>query len=205
MLFTDEPGKPGNLEATDWDKDHVDLKWSPPKTDGGSPITNYVIEVKDKFGNWEKAAVVPADQTKVTIPNLVEGEPYVFQVRAVNAAGPGEASDPTPTIICKPRNLAPKIDRANLIEVKIKAGQNFVFDVKVSGEPVPTTKWLLGRKELKSAERIKVVHADYNTKLSVRMATRADSGKYIVSAENINGTDIADVLVTVIGKKYFCQ
>ena len=26
----DEPGKPGNLKATDWDKDHVDLKWTPP-------------------------------------------------------------------------------------------------------------------------------------------------------------------------------
>jgi hypothetical protein len=26
----DEPGKPGNVKATDWDKDHVDLKWTPP-------------------------------------------------------------------------------------------------------------------------------------------------------------------------------
>ncbi|RZF42380.1 hypothetical protein LSTR_LSTR004188 [Laodelphax striatellus] len=196
----DEPGKPGHLVATDWDSDHVDLKWDPPKTDGGSPITGYIVEVKDKFGNWEKAAVVPATQLDVTVPNLTKGEPYVFQVRAVNAAGPGEPSDPTPTIIAKPRNQAPKIDRTNLIDVRIKAGQSFNFDVKVSGEPIPTTKWLLGRKEVRPGDKIKVQHADYNTKLSVRMATRADSGEYTVTAENVNGTDIAEVKVTVIDK-----
>lgn len=95
------------------------FKWTPPKSDGGSPITGYVVEVKDKFGNWEKAVTVPADQLTATVPNLKEGESYVFQVRAINAAGPGEASDPTPAIITKPRNQAPRIDRTNFIEVLI--------------------------------------------------------------------------------------
>ncbi|GBP08923.1 Twitchin [Eumeta japonica] len=27
----DEPGKPENLKPTDWDKDHIDLAWTPPK------------------------------------------------------------------------------------------------------------------------------------------------------------------------------
>lgn len=44
--------------VTDWDKDHVDLKWTPPKEDGGAPITGYVVEKKDKFGQWEKALEV---------------------------------------------------------------------------------------------------------------------------------------------------
>ena len=46
MLFADEPGKPGNVELTDWDKDHADLKWTKPESDGGAPITGYVIEFK---------------------------------------------------------------------------------------------------------------------------------------------------------------
>jgi hypothetical protein len=65
--------------VTDWDKDHVDLKWSPPREDGGAPITGYVVEKKDKFGNWEKALEVPAGQTTCTVPDLVEGQTYEFR------------------------------------------------------------------------------------------------------------------------------
>ena len=48
-------------EIHDWDVDRVDLKWKPPKDDGGAPITGYVIEQKEKFGtSWE-----PVLETKV--------------------------------------------------------------------------------------------------------------------------------------------
>lgn len=194
----DEPGPPGHLQATDWDKDHVDLAWTPPKNDGGAPITGYIIEKKDKFGDWEKALEVPGDQLKATVPDLIEGQPYQFRVCAVNAAGPGDYSNETPTIIAKPRNLAPKIDRTNLNKVRILLGQNFSFDVKVTGEPMPTTKWLMKNKEIRSGDRTKVQHTDYNTKISVRNATRAEAGTYTVTAENANGKDIAEVEVIVL-------
>ncbi len=200
MLNTDEPGKPTDVIPTDWDKDHVDLKWAAPTTDGGSPITGYIIEKKDKYGDWEKAAEVPASQTNARVPDLIEGQAYEFRVRAVNAAGPGEPSDATLPIVAKPRNLAPKIDRSNLIQIKIKAGQSFNYDVNVSGEPAPTTKWSLRGKEVKASDHIKITAVDYNTKLNVRMTTRADSGMYTITAENCNGKDAADVEVIVIDK-----
>lgn len=196
----DEPGKPTDVVPTDWDKDHVDLKWTAPTVDGGSPITSYIVEKKDKYGDWEKAAEVPASQTNARAPGLIEGQAYEFRVRAVNAAGPGEPSDATLPIVAKPRNLAPKIDRSTLVPVKIKAGQSFSYDVNVSGEPAPTTKWALRSKEVKAADHIKITAVDYNTKLQVRMATRADSGVYTISAENVNGKDSADVDVIVIDK-----
>ncbi|XP_055385446.1 twitchin isoform X34 [Condylostylus longicornis] len=196
----DEPGKPTDLRATDWDKDHVDLAWVPPAFDGGSPITGYIVEKKDKFGIWEKAVEVPADQSKATVPDLIEGQAYEFRVLAVNQAGPGEPSNSIGPIIAKPRNLPPLIDRTNLVEVRIKAGQNFVFDCKVSGEPAPTTKWILNKKEVTSKGNTKVTHVDYNTKLSVRSATREDAGVYTVTAENVNGEDKAEVKVIVLDR-----
>ncbi len=53
-VFADPPGPPGKPEVTDYDKDHVDLKWEPPKNDGGAPILKYIVEKKPKFGDWEK-------------------------------------------------------------------------------------------------------------------------------------------------------
>lgn len=100
--------------------------------------------------------------------------------------------------------MAPKIDRTNLNKVRIKAGQSFNFDVKVAGEPPPTITWSLKDKPVQTSERVRVQTEDYNTKLNVRQATRADSGLYSIKAENRNGTDIADVEVIVLGEFSIC-
>jgi len=50
----DPPGKPGRPEVVDYDKDRAEIKWSHPKSDGGSPLTKYVVEKKMKGGAWEK-------------------------------------------------------------------------------------------------------------------------------------------------------
>lgn len=103
MIFIDEPGAPGTPEATDWDKDHIDLRWTPPANDGGSPITGYIIEKKEEGTNrWVKAGEAGLD-CKGTAGDLDEGQKYQFRVRAVNAAGPGEASDASKSITAKSR------------------------------------------------------------------------------------------------------
>ena len=89
----------------DWDKDHVDLKWPPPKNDGGAPITGYIVEKKEKFSSlWEPCHESSGPACETRVPDLKEGMQYQFRVRAVNKAGPGEASEATQPIIAKPRN-----------------------------------------------------------------------------------------------------
>lgn len=103
FIFADEPGAPGRPEATDWDKDHVDLRWTPPLKDGGSPITGYVIEKREKGApKWIKACETGPD-CKGRVDNLDEGVEYEFRVKAVNAAGPGEPSDASKPITAKSR------------------------------------------------------------------------------------------------------
>lgn len=53
----DVPGKVDKPELVNWDKDHVDLQWKAAE-DGGSPIEEYVVEVKDKHGKWTEAMTV---------------------------------------------------------------------------------------------------------------------------------------------------
>jgi hypothetical protein len=66
-LSVDEPDAPGTPKVVDWDKDHVDLEWTKPRKDGGSPITGYVIQKKEKGSPvWQNAAQVPGDCLKVS-------------------------------------------------------------------------------------------------------------------------------------------
>ena len=69
----------------------VRLSWSRLTEDGGSAIIRYEYRyaaVGEEFGAWENVA---APAGGVTVGNLVNGQEYVFEVRAVNGLGKGEA------------------------------------------------------------------------------------------------------------------
>ncbi len=69
----------------------VRLNWNRPSDNGGSPIIRYEYryqEVGEAWSEWEKVA---AGSRGVTVGNLINGQEYVFEVRAVNALGKGEA------------------------------------------------------------------------------------------------------------------
>lgn len=101
----DVPAPPGLPEIQDWDANSVKLKWDRPIRDGGAPIEKYIIEVMDKDkGEFVKAAEVPGNQNVGTVPKLEEGHQYKFRVRAVNKAGPSDASEQTNWHTAKPRN-----------------------------------------------------------------------------------------------------
>lgn len=56
----------------DWDEDHVDLAWVKPKSDGGSPIIEYIVQKKEKGSPyWANALTVPASQTAVSFLSLL--------------------------------------------------------------------------------------------------------------------------------------
>ncbi len=76
----------------------MDLKWQPPASDGGAPITSYVVECKERFSNsWEKCAVSDKpDELLAKVTDVIkEGKTYEFRVSAVNKAGVGKPSEPT--------------------------------------------------------------------------------------------------------------
>ena len=59
-LSSEKPEAPGKPEVLDSDKDHITIKWEPPKKDGGSAVTGYSVERKDsKTGRWVKVTSEP--------------------------------------------------------------------------------------------------------------------------------------------------
>lgn len=52
----------------DWGEDFVEIEWTKPKNDGGSPITKYIIQKKEKGSPyWVNATTVPGNQTNVSV------------------------------------------------------------------------------------------------------------------------------------------
>lgn len=197
----DPPGAPGMPDIVDWNENMVKLKWEPPIRDGGAPITGYVVEFKDKFDvNFQKAVEVQGNVCSATVPKLEEGNQYQFRVRAVNKAGPGEASEETNPHTAKARFLKPRIDRTNLQNMTVKINLSIALDVNISGEPPPTVTWKFNGKELTSNDEIRIDNIDYNTKFFVMKAKRAQSGRYTVHAKNSVGEDTAEFDITILGK-----
>ena len=100
MLFPLRPtGKPdspqGPLQVKDIEKTSVTLAWKAPKSDGGSPLTGYIIEKKEATRpTWTRVETISPDETKFIVKNLLEGSDYQFRVTAENKHG---ASSPLVT------------------------------------------------------------------------------------------------------------
>lgn len=195
------PDAPSKPDLKDWARDHAIITWKAPESDGGAPITGYIIEKKDNnTTKWTKALETKTPKCEARIPDLVEGQKYQFRIKAVNKAGQSKPSQPSDTLLAKDRFAAPKIDRTNLKDMTIKAGQHLRLDVKISGEPPPTKTWFLNKARIENRDDINTDNEDYRTKLFVPVLTRAHSGNYVIKAENESGRDEAAITVTVLDK-----
>jgi len=77
-----------NLKTKEVSKDYVVLSWESPETDGGSPLTGFIVERKDvKKTSWVSAGRCDANTFYFKVTKLIEGNEYEFQVAAENDIG----------------------------------------------------------------------------------------------------------------------
>jgi len=86
-----KPGKPGTPSAKLIEGGSAEVEWTVPESDGGSPITNYVLEVRENGDKW-KVKDDMIKETKYVMTGLKEGASYEFRVSAVNKVGQGPTS-----------------------------------------------------------------------------------------------------------------
>ena len=91
LSILDQPEAPQNLRATDTNRDYVVIQWDAPRSDGGSPITSYIVEKRDaKRPDYFYLAELPGDKLTFKAVRLFEGNEYYFRVIAENEVGPSE-------------------------------------------------------------------------------------------------------------------
>lgn len=81
-----KPGPPSGLTALGVEGGAM-FSWTAPVSDGGSPITGYIVAVRGGGCSTTGA-------TTCTVTGLVDGHAYTARVRAVNAVGEGRVTKP---------------------------------------------------------------------------------------------------------------
>jgi len=91
-LVLGPPSAPSGVTATAT-SGQATVNWTVAASDGGSPITSQEIVVTPGDGGPARTITgISATATSSTVTGLTNGTSYTFQVRAVNAFGPGPLS-----------------------------------------------------------------------------------------------------------------
>jgi len=86
------PSAPQNLTAAPARGKGVQLTWSPPVSNGGSPITGYNI-YRGTVAGGETLLTSVGNVTSFKDTSTTRGQTYFYRVTAVNAVGEGSASN----------------------------------------------------------------------------------------------------------------
>lgn len=100
------PGPPEAVAVDKVNKNGARLSWKKPKSDGGTPITGYLVEKQDESGDWVKC--LESKEPTAFVP-MKEGETAKFRVSGINAEGVGEPSKASAPITATNPPEAPRI------------------------------------------------------------------------------------------------
>jgi hypothetical protein len=190
------PLLPLNL-AVSVDDQSVDLSWSPPSSDGGSAITDYVIEYKQTSdGVWLTFSDGVSTNPTTTVDSLMNDISYDFRVSAVNAIGQGS---PTPAVSATPGAPA----QVSIVSVSDVSIPSIVAEVRIMNDGVSAYtyqySWCVTNSEVNlcgggddvfssSASRLIQSGEEWATNLN---ATVLEAGTYWFHLEAAFGSDTA--------------
>lgn len=196
---TETPGAVKNLVMLDSTKTSVTLQWTRPDHDGGSHITEYIVEKRSQDEvNWSLGATCKRCTCEVT--GLRENAIMDFKVFAKNEKGRSDFSPigsiPVIDFIIPPE--ASLSDYPNG-ELAVRIGQNIHIELPFKGKPRPAINWLKDNLPLKESEKIRFRTTDNKTAVTVRGAKKENAGQYTLVLDNRVVKNYFDINVITLG------
>jgi alpha-tubulin suppressor-like RCC1 family protein len=188
FVFATTPDAPSNATATS-SAGQATLSWNAPDSDGGSPITGYVVT----------PILNGVDQTPVTFdsPNLTEvvtdldaSASYTFDVAAVNDVGDSAATETSSPVVIPPWNDS----FANAADLPIAQGSAIGSNVGATvenGEPDPSgiaagaTTWASYTPATDGSFEVDTCGT------SIPTAIEAYTGNTVTNLTEVSGTSVA--------------
>lgn len=106
MFILDKPSPPrGPLEVSGMSATSFTLQWQPSENDGGSPILEYIVEIKEAKSkkDFKKIGASKGDVTDLPVNYLEKDHGYKFRITARNAIGVSEPYLPEDVIVAGSR------------------------------------------------------------------------------------------------------
>lgn len=105
ILLSEKPSPPqGPLEIYGMTSTSFSIKWQPSASDGGSPILEYIVEIKEASSkNFKKLGSTKGSVTDIAVNYLEKDHGYQFKITAKNAIGVSEPYLPEDTVVAGSR------------------------------------------------------------------------------------------------------
>lgn len=184
------PGKPYLVPQSDSTPDVVTIRWSKPLSDGGSPITGYLVEHKRTGSpHWVRATPLLVPFPELSLSGLEPGWRYQFRISAENAVGmsdPGELSEPLTVTLQRSAITAPRFTE-ELVDKTVLENDKAEFMVHFLGQPPPKVCWFKDGFEIFSSRRTRILTESDKSVLTIHQSALTDEGEIKCTATNRAG------------------
>lgn len=195
----DVPGPIKDLAMKDSTKTSVKLQWSKPDYDGGSIISDYVIEKKlQEEKEWTYAGT--SKSCEFEVEKLKELSVMEFRVFAKNEKGMSDSVMVGP-ITVKEHTITPEADLSDIPggQIAVRIGHNLHIELPYKGKPKPSMSWLKDNLPLKETEQLRFKKTENKITLSIKNVKKEHGGKYTLILDNVICRKTFPITVITLG------
>ncbi|XP_077409431.1 myosin binding protein Ha isoform X1 [Vanacampus margaritifer] len=201
LQIVELPGPPSGTKLVDSWGFNAALEWTPPKDNGNTEITGYIVQKADKkTGEWF-TVLEHYHRLTATISDLIMGNSYAFRVFSVNKVGISEKSAETKDvatiqktgIVYRPPEYqehdfseAPKFTTP-LSNRAATVGYTTKLLCSVRGSPKPKIEWLKNQMVIGDDPKFRQLSNQGICSLEIRKPCCFDGGVYTCRAKNAQG------------------